>query len=102
MATDANNLKLSYVTTTEATAFEQSTPSQGSINWRADKKRLTVGDAATKGGIEFLNANEAATKTEVAAAKTEASQGLAVKLNTYDLTTALSELIVEFGGTVPS
>lgn len=82
MATDANNLKLSYVTTAEATAFEKSVPSQGSINWRADKKRLTVGDGATAGGIEFLNATEAASKS--------------------DLETALSELIVEFGGTVPA
>lgn len=95
MATDANNLKLSYVTAAEATAFEQAMPSNGSINWRSDKKRISVGDGSTKGGVEFLNATEAATKTEV-------SQGLNEKLATSDLETALSDLITEFGGTVPS
>lgn len=98
MATDANNLKLSYVTTAEATAFEKSVPSQGSINWRADKKRLTVGDGATAGGIEFLNATEAASKEEVG----KVEETLAMKLTASDLETALSELIVEFGGTVPA
>ena len=88
MATDAQNLKLNKVTAASKTAFNSATPASGSIYWDESEKRVVVGDGATAGGVPM------AQKGEVTALATS-------KLNTAELETALKELIVEFGGTVP-
>lgn len=110
MATDANNLKLNKVTAATKAAFAEAVISNGSIYWDETTKSLVVGDGVTKGGIPQANA------ASVAAAQTAASNvqtnlnnytnsndaEVAKKLATSDLETALKELIVEFGGTVPT
>lgn len=85
MATDANNLKLNKVTAATKAAFAEAVISNGSIYWDETTKSLVVGDGVTKGGIPQANDAE-----------------VAKKLATADLETALKELIVEFGGTVPT
>ena len=110
MATDANNLKLNKVTAATKAAFAEAVISNGSVYWDETRQCIVVGDGKTAGGIPQANA------TSVAAAQTAASNvqtnlnnymksndaEVAKKLATDDLETALKELIVEFGGTVPT
>lgn len=110
MATDANNLKLNKVTAATKAAFAEAVISNGSIYWDETRQCIVVGDGKTAGGIPQANA------ASVAAAQTAASNvqtnlnnymnsndaEVAKKLATDDLETALKELIVEFGGTVPT
>lgn len=110
MATDANNLKLNKVTAALKETFSQTVIDNGSIYWDETTKSIVVGDGTTKGGIPQANA------ASVSAAQTAASNvqtslnnytksndaEVAKKLATDDLETALRELIVEFGGTVPT
>lgn len=110
MATDANNLKLNKVTAATKAAFAKAVISNGSIYWDETRQCIVVGDGKTAGGIPQANA------ASVAAAQTAASNvqtnlnnymnsndaEVAKKLATDDLETALKELIVEFGGTVPT
>lgn len=110
MATDANNLILNKVTEAVKEAFAQTVIANGSIYWDETRQCIVVGDGKTAGGIPQANA------ASVAAAQTAASNvqtnlnnytnsndaEVAKKLATADLETALKELIVEFGGTVPT
>ena len=110
MATDANNLKLNKVTAATKAAFAEAVISNGSVYWDETRQCIVVGDGKTAGGIPQANA------ASVAAAQTAASNvqtnlnnytnsndaEVAKKLATDDLETALKELIVEFGGTVPT
>ena len=110
MATDANNLILNRVTAAVKEAFAQTVIANGSIYWDETRQCIVVGDGKTAGGIPQANA------ASVAAAQTAASNvqtnlnnytnsndaEVAKKLATDDLETALKELIVEFGGTVPA
>lgn len=110
MATDANNLKLNKVTAATKAAFAEAVISNGSVYWDETRQCIVVGDGKTAGGIPQANA------ASVAAAQTAASNvqtnlnnytksndaEVAKKLATADLETALKELIVEFGGTVPT
>lgn len=110
MATDANNLKLNKVTAATKAAFAETVISNGSVYWDETRQCIVVGDGKTAGGIPQANA------ASVAAAQTAASNvqtnlnnytnsndaEVAKKLATADLETALKELIVEFGGTVPT
>lgn len=110
MATDANNLKLNKVTAATKAAFAEAVISNGSVYWDETRQCIVVGDGKTAGGIPQANA------ASVAAAQTAASNvqtnlnnytnsndaEVAKKLATSDLETALKELIVEFGGTVPT
>jgi hypothetical protein len=81
MATDAQNLKISRVTAASKTAFSSAKLASGSIYWDESEKRIVVGDGVTAGGVRMAKESE--------------------KLDTSELETALKELIVEFGGTVP-
>ncbi|MFR1631446.1 MAG: hypothetical protein ACLSU5_11460, partial [Sutterella wadsworthensis] len=102
MATDAQNLKISRVTVAGKTAFSSATLASGSIYWDESEKRVVVGDGVTAGGVGMAKESEV---TDVAALRTEVnaikSTSLPAKLDTSELETALKELIVEFGGTVP-
>lgn len=110
MATDQNNLILNKVTAAVSEAFSKAVISNGSVYWDETRRCIVVGDGKTAGGIPQANA------ASVAAAQTAASNvqtnlnnytnsndaEVAKKLATSDLETALKELIVEFGGTVPT
>lgn len=102
MATDAQNLKISRVTAASKTAFSSAKLASGSIYWDESEKRIVVGDGVTAGGVRMAKESEV---TDVAALQTEVnaikSTSLPAKLDTSELETALKELIVEFGGTVP-
>lgn len=102
MATDAQNLKLNKVTAASKAAFNNATLASGSIYWDESEKRVVVGDGTTAGGVPMAKESEV---TDVAALRTEVnaikSTSLPAKLDTAELETALKELIVEFGGTVP-
>lgn len=91
MATDAQNLKISRVTVAGKTAFSSATLASGSIYWDESEKRVVVGDGVTAGGVGMAKESEV----------TDVTAGLAQKVDTAELETALKELIVEFGGTVP-
>lgn len=96
MATDANNLKLNKVTAATKAAFAEAVISNGSVYWDETTKSLVVGDGVTKGGIPQSGS------TQLEALKTELNTSINAKLATSELETALKELIVEFGGTVPT
>lgn len=96
MATDANNLKLNKVTAATKAAFAEAVISNGSVYWDETTKSLVVGDGVTKGGIPQTGS------TQLEALKTELNTSINAKLATSELETALKELIVEFGGTVPT
>lgn len=96
MATDANNLKLNKVTAATKAAFAETVISNGSVYWDETTKSLVVGDGVTKGGIPQTDS------TQLEALKTELNTSINAKLATSELETALKELIVEFGGTVPT
>lgn len=96
MATDANNLKLNKVTAATKAAFAETVISNGSVYWDETTKSLVVGDGVTKGGIPQTGS------TQLEALKTELNTSINAKLATSELETALKELIVEFGGTVPT
>ena len=117
MATDANNLKLNKVTAATKAAFAEAVISNGSVYWDETRQCIVVGDGKTAGGIPQANAaSVAAAQTAASNAQTAASNAqtnlnnytnsndaeVAKKLATADLETALKELIVEFGGTVPT
>lgn len=91
MATDAQNLKISRVTVAGKTAFSSATLASGSIYWDESEKRVVVGDGVTAGGVGMAKESEVA----------DVTAGLAQKVDTSELETALKELIVEFGGQVP-
>lgn len=96
MATDANNLKLNKVTAATKAAFAEAVISNGSIYWDETRQCIVVGDGVTKGGIPQSGS------TQLEALKTELNTSINAKLATSELETALKELIVEFGGTVPT
>lgn len=96
MATDANNLKLNKVIAATKAAFAEAVISNGSIYWDETTKSLVVGDGVTKGGIPQSGS------TQLEALKTELNTSINAKLATSELETALKELIVGFGGTVPT
>lgn len=102
MATDAQNLKISRVTAASKAAFDSAKPASGSIYWDESEKRIVVGDGVTAGGVKMAKESEV---TDVTTLRSEVnaikSTSLPAKLDTSELETALKELIVEFGGTVP-
>ena len=110
MATDANNLKLNKVTAATKAAFAEAVISNGSVYWDETRQCIVVGDGKTAGGIPQANAASVAA-AQIAASNVQTNLNnytnsndaeVAKKLATADLETALKELIVEFGGTVPT
>lgn len=102
MATDAQNLKLNKVTAASKAAFNNATLASGSIYWDESEKRVVVGDGTTAGGVPMAQRGEvAALRSELETMDADVTAGLAQKVDTAELETALKELIVEFGGTVP-
>lgn len=110
----AKTLQLRRGTTAQNDAF---TGAVGEISVDTTKKTLRLHDGSTKGGKEIIGKSDLASliDSSLSTTSTNAVQNKVVKsavdtlttsvnakLNTADLNTALTELITEYGGTVPS
>ncbi len=124
----AKTLQLRRGTTAQNDAF---TGAVGELSVDTTKKTLRLHDGSTKGGKEIIGKSDLATvatsgsyndlsnkptiDSSLSTTSTNAVQNKVVKsavdtlttsvnakLNTADLNTALTELITEYGGTVPS
>jgi hypothetical protein len=65
------------------------------------KWRMRLLDGATPGGFEFAMVSDLAAGLAQKVDTSTYTAGLTQKVDTSELETALKELIVEFGGTVP-